>query len=266
MFSSAKSTPPSLLGLKPSWLQTLRSFFWVWLTFILSLYVSWMLLAKADFLYPLWYEVANMEEHIEHYAPQNRFRPSFEQTDTATRLELFAGIVEAIHHHGEGLNRLSYSIPNRPAPIPLLHRQEIEHLTDVANLLDFMKRTGWFLLLFWSLLTTYLLMSKSPFPTPRQAVWNLGAGLTLLAAVLALFGPKAVFYQLHVWIFPAEHRWFFYYQDSLMSTMMKAPDLFAYIAAALLAAGLLIFMLLLKLFHTKIPSAKPHSSMTHTPN
>lgn len=248
---------PGLLSLKPSWLQTLQGFFWVWFTFLLSLYVSWMLLAKADFLYPLWYEVANMEEHIEHYAPQNRFRHNFEQTDKADRLELFSGIVTAIHHHGDGLSALSYSIPNRPVPVPLLHRQEIEHLTDVANLIDFMKTLGWFLLLFWSLLTTYLLMSKSPFPTLRHAAWNLGIGLALLGGILALFGLKNVFYQLHIWIFPAEHRWFFYYQDSLMSTMMKAPDLFAYIAATLLGIGLLIFMLLLKLFRPKIPAVKP---------
>jgi len=50
---------------------------------------------------------------------------------------------------------------------------------------------------------------------------------------------------LHVLIFPADHQWFFYYQDSLMSTLMKAPDLFAGIAVqiVLLALALYVFIL-----------------------
>ena len=53
--------------------------------------------------------------------------------------------------------------------------------------------------------------------------------LIVLTAVLMLFVQK-LFNQLHVWAFPDDHQWFFYYEDSLMSTMMKAPVIFAYIA------------------------------------
>jgi len=46
-------------------------------------------------------------------------------------------------------------------------------------------------------------------------------------------GPENVFNQLHIWVFPKENEWFFYYQDSLMSTLMLAPTLFGWIASAL---------------------------------
>ncbi len=230
-------------------LTYLRSFLWVWLTFILTLYASWMIMTKADFLYGVWYDYAGIGEHIDQYAPQNRFRHHFETTDDKTRKQLFAGIVEAIHNHGQGLKELSYPHPTQPVQIPLLHKAEIEHLTDVALLIDFLKQLGWALLILWAALTTYLLMMKQSFPTTK-AVWgNIAIGLLLLAGTLAVFGAKKVFYQLHIWVFPAEHHWFFYYQDSLMSTMMKAPDLFAYISASLLLVGLILFFLVIKLFN-----------------
>jgi hypothetical protein len=45
---------------------------------------------------------------------------------------------------------------------------------------------------------------------------------------------------LHTVVFPADHQWFFYYKDSLMASLMKAPDIFAAIAAQLLVVALLI--------------------------
>jgi hypothetical protein len=59
-----------------------------------------------------------------------------------------------------------------------------------------------------------------------------------------IYGPMKVFVLLHESFFPANHQWFFYYQDSLMTTMMKAPDLFFYIAGAWVGLALLIFFLL----------------------
>jgi hypothetical protein len=76
--------------------------------------------------------------------------------------------------------------------------------------------------------------------------------LTVCAAVLAvaviavlLIGPKTVFYTLHTWVFPAGHAWFFYYQDSLMTTLMQAPNLFAGIAAEVLLLTVTLFALLI---------------------
>ena len=105
-------------------------------------------------------------------------------------------------------------------------------------------------------------MKKSAMPSKKSAFLNIGVGLIITSAGLLTLGGKAVFYQLHIWIFPANHQWFFYYQDSLMSTMMKAPDLFAYIAISLSLLGLLFFVLLFKLFTANLfkPNSMEHSA------
>ena len=243
---------PGLVGFTLAhFTSALRQFFWVWLTLILSLYLSWIVLANANFGYGIWHDYAGISDNIERYAPQNRFRHDFETTDTQTRKALFAGIVTAIHQQGQGLQSLSYPHPTKSIDIPLLHSAEIVHLTDVANLIELLKKIGWGLLLTWGVLSSYLLISRQPFTSPQTSLLNVGFGLIIFAMPIAMLGAKNVFYQLHIWVFPANHQWFFYYQDSLMSTMMKAPDLFAYIGVSLLTLGLLFFMLIVKLFHSK---------------
>ncbi len=244
---------PGLVGLTlPQIIAGLRQFTWVWLTLILSLYLSWIILANANFGYSIWYDYAGISENIEEHAPHNRFRHHFATTDDETRKALFAGIVAAIHQQGQGLQTLSYPHPSKPVQIPLLHTAEIIHLTDVANLIDFLTKLGWGLLLIWGVLSSYLLMSRQPFPSPKKSLINVGVGLFVFTIPIAIIGFKNIFYQLHIWIFPADHQWFFYYQDSLMSTMMKAPDLFAYIGLSLGGLALLLFVILLKLFSRKI--------------
>ena len=225
---------------------------WIWLTLILGFYLSWITLSQSNFLYGVWYDHAGIKENIEEFASKNKFRQGFETTDDATRKALFAGIVTAIHHQGAGLSELKYLNAHSQQTLPLLHRAEIVHLTDVANLIEWLKKLGWGLLLLWASLTTYLLMKKSTMPSKKSAFLNIGVGLIITSAGLLTLGGKAVFYQLHIWIFPANHQWFFYYQDSLMSTMMKAPDLFAYIAASLTLLGLLFFIGLFSLFSRRV--------------
>ena len=243
-------------------MRKIQQFMWIWLTLILGFYLSWITLSQSNFLYGIWYDHAGIKENIEMFAPKNKFRTGFATTDDATRKALFAGIVTAIHNQGTGLGELHYQNALTQQTLPLLHRAEIVHLTDVANLIEWLKKLGWGLLLFWATLTTYLLMQKSAMPTPKSALWNLGLGLGLTLAGLLSVGSKAVFYQLHIWIFPANHQWFFYYQDSLMSTMMKAPDLFAYIAASLVLLGILFFILIFMLFTTQLskPNLMEHAN------
>ena len=238
-----------------SLIKKTQHFLWIWLTLLLGFYLSWITLSQSNFLYNIWYDHAGIKENIEEFAPKNRFRAGFETTRDDTRKTLFAGIVTSIHHQGSGLRDLNYVNAHTQQTVPLLHRAEVVHLTDVAHLIEFLKKLGWGLLLLWATLTTYLLMSKSPMPSRQSAFWNIGAGLILTLAGLLTLGSKQVFYQLHIWIFPANHQWFFYYQDSLMSTMMKAPDLFAYIAASLSALAIVFFILLFSLFTTKIIKA-----------
>ncbi|MCB1808001.1 MAG: DUF1461 domain-containing protein, partial [Candidatus Competibacteraceae bacterium] len=76
-------------------------------------------------------------------------------------------------------------------------------------------------------------------PSPRRVVLSSLAVLVLLGIGVVLMGPVRVFYQLHIWIFPPGHPWFFYYQDSLMTTLLKAPDIFAPITLSWLLLSVL---------------------------
>ena len=75
----------------------------------------------------------------------------------------------------------------------------------------------------------------------------LGAAmlLTIIVCFILITGPTKVFYAGHELIFPSNHQWFFYYEDSLMSTMMKAPALFGPIACQLLVIAIALWLLLL---------------------
>ena len=82
---------------------------------------------------------------------------------------------------------------------------------------------------------------------PSPPLGRYLAGLASAAAVLAIgviaVGPTRVFYTAHTLIFPAGHQWFFYYEESLMTMLMKAPDLFAAIAAEWLLLTALCYWL-----------------------
>lgn len=211
-------------------------FFWVWLSFLLCIWLSWQTLAQVNFLYPIWHDYAGIGQNIDQYAPLNHYKPGFEATSDDTRKQLFAGIVDAIQHQGKGLSHLNYSFQNQT--IMLLRPAEIIHLQDVANLISWLNQITLWLFIAWIALLIYYIKKPLNLPKNNQAWYFLGAGLALIGVLLWLFGAKEVFYQLHIWIFPNNHQWFFYYQDSLMSTMMKAPDLFGYIAIILLLFGL----------------------------
>ena len=49
---------------------------------------------------------------------------------------------------------------------------------------------------------------------------------------------------MHEMVFPDDHQWFFYYQDSLMTTLMKAPDIFFAIGAVWAILASVIYLLL----------------------
>ena len=200
------------------------------LTFIITLPVSWWILASQNFAYSSLHDAIGIGEHIARYAPRNRFqKKDFELTSRAERTELFHGVVEAIQNHGEGLDRLFY-IDAQKRLIPLFTEAEITHLQDVANLLDKLKPLVFAAFILWLISVFFIGWKKIQIPSLKQWL-TITTVLVLLVTGLLLPGPEKIFNQLHIWVFPKNHQWFFYYEDSLMSTMMKAPDLFAYIAA-----------------------------------
>jgi hypothetical protein len=79
---------------------------------------------------------------------------------------------------------------------------------------------------------------KIPFPGTKKIAKVLLIVIILITAVIIIIGPTAVFYQLHIWLFPPTNQWFFYYYESLMTTLMVAPIIFGPIAIFLVLTAL----------------------------
>lgn len=221
---------------------------------ILSLYGAWGVNAKLGYGYAWLYGIYETEQHIARYAPQNRFRQGFETTSVAEHKAVFQQIVDSVHANGEGLADISYQYLGQA--VPLLHEAERIHLQDVANLINFIH--GLALLCFLLFIVCFAweyrhrcktqAKSKDQHQQRASVVGLLSVFALLLVFIGAAFfiwGAKAIFYQMHIWVFPEGHQWFFYYQDSLMSTLMKAPDLFAGIAVQIVLVAVVFYAVLL---------------------
>jgi len=207
-------------------------------TVVLALGVTWAFYAQADYGYSFWYGTLEIDRHIDEYGPLNRYqRPDLDALDAQHHIELFHRIRVAVHDGGEGLAAIRY--PDRQGrPVALLRPAEVQHLRDVAHLIDLGRWALAVAALAWLPLAAWL--ARRPAPDWRRRA--LVAVTPLLAMVIWLLvaGPEDVFYQFHIWLFPADHEWFFYWQDSLMSTLMKAPVLFGGIAVVLVGGTLVL--------------------------
>jgi hypothetical protein len=212
-----------------------------------ALLAGWQLLVSVDFLYPVWYEVIGIDRTIAEYAPKNHYREHFELTTREERRRLFAAIVAAIHDGGRGLETLTYHDDQGKTVDPLLRAPEIIHLRDVARLVDWLYRLGLGAALVWMLALAALWRLRLPPPPPGRYFAGLGLLAVVLTLVIIASGAEKVFYAAHTLIFPAGHPWFFYYEESLMTMLMKAPDLFAAIAAEWLLLTALCYWLGIRL-------------------
>lgn len=195
--------------------------------------VSWHLLAQFHFAYPMGYQLLGLDEHIAEFAPLNRFKEDFEFTAPDEQWRLFGEISDAVQSSGKGLADISYTLKNGQTTA-LMHEAEIIHLQDVANLIDVFYLTGMISLVIWAILIGTAHQQDLRLPSIKKILLGFLTGFLLLTTIVLIIGPTAVFYWLHVQVFPDGHQWFFYYQDSLMTTLMKAPDIFAFIAILLL--------------------------------
>lgn len=212
--------------------------------FLFALSLAWGLMAKCDFFYSVWHDVGGIKEGIEKYGPTNRYKQGFADTTRKQRLQVFHEITIAIHNNGEGLRDIYYQSPTSIGEQQLLREPEVIHLQDVAKLLGVLMWLVLAVLILWPLMGYTYYRKFRCLPALNHQLFGLGGLLMLLAIILIAFGPEAVFNTLHIWVFPSDHAWFFYYQDSLMSTMMLAPVLFAWIAAAWVVISIAIFVLL----------------------
>lgn len=195
--------------------------------------VSWHLLAQFHFSYPLGYQLLDLNTHIADFAPQNRYKDDFELTTPEDHWRLFGAISDAVQASGKGLREISYQLKNGETTA-LMHEAEIIHLQDVANLIDVFYVTGTMCLLVWIGLIFFAHHQKLKLPPIKKVLLGFLAGFAAITTIILVIGATEVFYWFHVQVFPDGHQWFFYYQDSLMTTLMKAPDIFAFIATLLL--------------------------------
>lgn len=209
---------------------------------LLATCLSWHALSHFDFFYPSLYQQLNIFEHIQFYAPNNLHKQGFETTDRTLHIVLFSGIVDAINSDGNGLDILNYLYQG--SEVKLLTEAEITHLNDVANLVSKFNQTAWISLFILLLIVGFSVRSNQPLPKLSEQVYGAVGVLMLIIFTAASVGFVPFFYFLHELIFPEGNQWFFYYQESLMSTLMKAPDLFLPISGLLLVLSTTFYGLL----------------------
>lgn len=200
--------------------------------FLVASLFAWHLLAQVNFAYPLGYELLDINEHIQTYGPQNRFKDHFASTSPAEHKQIFAQITEAIQNGGQGLAGIDYTLPDGGRE-PLMRDPEVVHLQDVAYLVQDLYRAGGVAAVLLVLTLAYAYRQRLRLPPARKLMLGFAGALALITLTVLIIGPIKVFYWLHDYVFPEDHPWFFYYQDSLMTTLMKAPDLFGFIAILL---------------------------------
>ncbi|WP_371377811.1 DUF1461 domain-containing protein [Thalassotalea aquiviva] len=235
-----------------------------WFVFSLALFItcsglSYQSNKMVDFGYPVWYELLQVDRHIDKYAPQNQHqKQDFHQTDKAQHLDLFAQLNNAVHEQPEILAQIQYQTPSNQNR--LLTISEVIHLKDVNILIRNLTSLWWFALIVVVVLTPIYWRGSLSFPPTK---WQLAFFSTLSAVTLLsyfTFGFDKLYAFLHESVFPENHQWFFYYQESLMTTFLKAPDLFAAFGAQIsliaMALFLLVYMILAKKMGQRVKSSR----------
>jgi len=215
------------------------------LLWLVALWLAWLALAAVDFLYPLAYGWLDIGATLQTYVPQNRFgKQDYPASDMAQHIRHFAAISQAIHAQGVGLAELSYYDAQGKVLGLLLTKDEVLHLQDVAHLVTGGMVAGAIATLLWLAWLGLAVQRRWRLPVLPELLGGSVVVLLALGALLWIAGFDAVFYALHTFIFPADHAWFFYYQDSLMSSLMQAPNLFAVIGGAWLVLSLALLLVL----------------------
>ena len=220
--------------------KTLGNFGLTLALLVSCLYVSWQVLSQANFLYDQIYEHNDLEAHVNEFAPLNRNgKESFALTTKAERVRVFNDIAREINAGGGGLGAITYTPEGAGAATTFLVEAERDHLQDVANLVSSLKPVGAvitsMLIVFYGFCWYYKQSRYQYFWRPSGifvTLFQIGAFTALCIAITFVLGPQQTFYLLHEWAFSEKAQWYFYFEDSLMTTLM--PEIvFANIAALL---------------------------------
>lgn len=210
--------------------------------------LSWHLLSKAHFFFDHIYEYNELQDHVDEYAPRNRNRDGFENTTKEERIRIFGEMVEAVNNHGLGLSEIEYRTESGDTIDKFLTEPEIDHLVDVSDLVSGANRIG--IIISIPLLAFY--MSSLIYKTRKGVSLWRPAGVAMsffnicvfaLIITIAIFiaGPREVFHLLHEWIFAGKGQWYFYFEESLMTTLLP-ERVFGSIAVLLFVVALALWV------------------------
>lgn len=210
---------------------------------LLCIWLAWQLCAQVNFMYPVWYSLLKIDQTIDQTMPKHLYKKEFIATDSNEHHRLFSEIVSSIQTHGKGLDAIFFYTPGGEKLGKLLTESEVTHLQDVADLIDFLSWVALAVFIFCLIILAAMILLRVHMPALKHLSYLVLTSIGLLATTIVLLGAKKFFYWLHTVIFPSEHQWFFYYEESLMSTLMKAPDLFAPISIMLVMVAVIIWLL-----------------------
>ena len=180
------------------------------------------------------------------YAPENddAEKRLFAQTDKGEHLKVFGEIVKGINNNGLGLEDIKFSYKGGEGSYTFLTEPEVQHLKDVALVVKYFKWSSiFFAILGFFAFFKICCLRRKPFK-PSFTIITTFIVICCLVAGVYFSGAEKMFYHLHELVFQ-QHQWFFYYEESLMTTFIHAPFLFGYIASLLVILSFFIYSVLL---------------------
>lgn len=214
--------------------------------FYTSAFFAWTAMSKVDFGYSAMYEMLDIDGMVRKYAPKNadNEKKMFVLTDREERIRLFGEISRSINNAGEGLEDIEFKPMMSDKSFKLLTLPEVQHLMDVADVVFWFKITS-YLFIIIGLFCIITMINRKINPARAVFAVPVTLGVLCVSGVLVYFlGAKEVFYFLHEVVFN-EHQWFFYYEESLMTVLMHAPDIFGYIALVLVILAFVFYTALM---------------------
>jgi uncharacterized membrane protein len=229
---------------------------------VFSLGLSWQVNKSVNFFYSFWYPKLNIEQTIKTYVPQNtQGKQDFAKTTSEQHQQSFSEIVDKIHNNASELPQLSYLNEEQQKRI-LLTSAEVLHLQDVSELITKLRIISAVNLLLLLCTAGIIYQMKLPKPQRKSQYIAVTVPSVLLIVSFSIYGFNDIFYYLHTVVFPDNHQWFFYYQESLMSSLMKAPDLFAAIGLSLVIITFIFYWGLYLLLAPKIFKNKSYFKLS----
>ena len=211
----------------------------------ICLVFSWHFLSKVNFFFNRLYDLHKIESHINEFAPQNRQnRNNFEHTSKDERVRIVGEILRTVNANGVGLKTIQY-FNTDGVPINLfLTLEEVDHLEDVSVLVQSMNNLAFIFIIILIIITLMAWRYKRAPPSLLMLICSMASFVVIITGSIIFIGPLEVFNKLHELVFANKSQWHFYYQDSLMTTLLKAPDTFASMAVLLTAIALIFWLLI----------------------